>query len=120
MKTRAPPEEQSESASGEDSYSCFTLLVIYTEALDECLHFYVSLGLTFVPERHGSGALHYAAALPGGVVFELYPATEDRVTTRALRLGFTVKVNGLHTSLPPGRHVREDPDGRTVEVRVMS
>lgn len=101
----------------EESDASAILLVIYTGLLDECLDFYASLGLTFVCERHGAGPIHYAAMLPGGMVIELYPAAADRVTC-ALRLGFAVRGDTLHPALLPGRHLREDPDGRTVEVHV--
>ena len=90
-----------------------TLLVIYTERLDECLAFYRGLGLSFVRERHGTGPEHHAAVLGSGTVLELYPATgPDRATGR-LRVGFEIPGAG-----PPGRALHRDPDGRTVEVVV--
>jgi catechol 2,3-dioxygenase-like lactoylglutathione lyase family enzyme len=94
-----------------------TLLVIYCEALEECHRFYTGLGLPFVQERHGSGPEHYAAVLDDGLVIELYPAMNDRVT-RAMRLGFSVDGAALEPPLAPGRHFRKDPEGRTVELHV--
>ncbi|WP_028933190.1 guanosine polyphosphate pyrophosphohydrolase [Pseudonocardia spinosispora] len=94
-----------------------TLLVIYTESLDQCRAFYQGLGLCFVGEQHGAGPRHWAAVLAGGMVLELYPATTDRVT-RHVRLGFSVPASAPDPPLPVGRHLRTDPDGRTVEVEV--
>lgn len=94
-----------------------TLLVIYTESLDQCRAFYQGLGLRFVSEQHGSGPRHWAAVLAGGMVLELYPAVADRVT-RDVRLGFSVPMSVPDPPLPIGRHLRTDPDGRTVEVEV--
>ncbi|MFJ4622564.1 glyoxalase/bleomycin resistance/dioxygenase family protein [Streptomyces sp. NPDC088812] len=96
-----------------------TLLVIYCEALEECHRFYAGLGLPFVRERHGSGPEHYAAVLDDGLVIELYPATSERVTC-TIRLGFTVDGAALEPPLAPGRHLRKDPEGRTVELHVSA
>lgn len=92
-----------------------TLLVIYTPNLESCRTFYQALGLTFEREQHGSGPEHFAAVLPGGTVFELYPATEHR-RTGAMRLGFAVESQAISPPLEPGRHLLTDPDGRTVEI----
>ncbi|WP_037062561.1 glyoxalase/bleomycin resistance/dioxygenase family protein [Pseudonocardia acaciae] len=92
-----------------------TLVVIYTESLEECREFYANLGLSFARERHASGPEHYAAVLPDGMVVELYPARGERLTG-ALRLGFAVDGATVRPPLAPGRHVRTDPDGRKVEV----
>lgn len=89
-----------------------TLLVIYTERLDECLHFYTGLGLSFVREQHGEGPEHYAAELPGGLVLELYPAGH-RPPTGRLHLGFAVPADG---TCAPGQHLYTDPDGRPVQL----
>jgi catechol 2,3-dioxygenase-like lactoylglutathione lyase family enzyme len=88
-----------------------TLLVLYTERLEECRAFYEGLGFEFVREKHGTGPEHFAAVLPGGLVLELYPSTPERATGRA-RLGFAATVE----SLPPGHQILTDPDGRTVEL----
>ncbi|MFI0444182.1 VOC family protein [Actinomadura sp. 6N118] len=91
------------------------LIVIYTARLEECRAFYTDLGLPLALERHGQGPEHYAAELDDGTVVELYPAG-PRGETGRLRLGFTtVAAAGLE----PGRHLLEDPDGRTVELVVM-
>ncbi|MFJ5094220.1 glyoxalase/bleomycin resistance/dioxygenase family protein [Streptomyces sp. NPDC088557] len=92
-----------------------TLLVLYSPQLEACRHFYQGLGLDFAAERHGQGPDHYAAVLPGGTVFELYPAREGR-TTDALRLGLATRGAAATPPLTPGRHMLTDPDGRTVEV----
>ncbi|MGP3977075.1 VOC family protein [Streptomyces sp. 8N114] len=93
------------------------LVVLYTEHLQESRRFYGGLGLTFVEERHGQGPLHYAATLPDGTVFELYPATERRPVS-SVRLGFDVVGRRMSPPLTPGRHVVDDPDGRAVELYV--
>ncbi|MGW9448558.1 glyoxalase/bleomycin resistance/dioxygenase family protein [Streptomyces sp. NPDC055632] len=92
-----------------------TLLVLYSLRLEECWRFYQGLGLDFVAERHGQGPEHYAAVLPNGMVFELYPASPGRQTD-ALRLGLAVDGSTATPPLMPGRHILTDPDGRTVEV----
>lgn len=99
--------------SGHASFSptMATLLVIYTERLDECRDFYARIGLPVVREQHGAGPPHYSAELAGGLVMELYPSRPQRATGR-LRLGFTV----ADGDLPHGDHIFEDPDGRTVIV----
>lgn len=61
-----------------------TLLVLYSPLLEECRRFYQGLGLDFTAERHGQGPEHYAAVLPGGMVFELYPARQGRQTLKRL------------------------------------
>lgn len=94
-----------------------TLMVVFTPAPDACRAFYEGLGLRFVRERHGTGPEHHAATLAGGLVLELYPATERR-TTGALRLGFTVPAHRTDPALEPGRYTFTDPDGRPVDVRV--
>ncbi|GHE26603.1 glyoxalase/bleomycin resistance/dioxygenase family protein [Streptomyces hydrogenans] len=92
-----------------------TLLVLYSPRLEECRRFYQSLGLDFTAERHGHGPEHYAAVLPNGMVFELYPARPERQTD-ALRLGLAIDGNTATPPLTPGHHTLTDPDGRTVEV----
>ncbi|MFL1377012.1 MULTISPECIES: VOC family protein [unclassified Nocardiopsis] len=101
----------------EGAESRATLIVLRTPRLEECRAFYQALGLRFVRERHGSGPEHHAATLAGGLVLELYPATDER-TTGALRLGFAVPAHRTDPALEPGRHTFTDPDGRPVDVRV--
>lgn len=95
-----------------------TLLVLYSERLEECRDFYARLGLDPVVEQHGHGPRHYAADLPGGTVLELYPATAARVTGAA-RLGLTVPGGTAEPPLARGRHVLVDPDGRKVDVQAL-
>ncbi|WP_236656006.1 glyoxalase/bleomycin resistance/dioxygenase family protein [Streptacidiphilus jiangxiensis] len=92
-----------------------TLLVLYSPRLEECRSYYQNLGLHFTAERHGRGPEHYAAILPDGMVFELYPAREGQ-RTGALRLGLAVDGAAASPRLAPGRHLLSDPDGRTVEI----
>lgn len=93
-----------------------TLIVIYTEAVQECRDFYTGLGLCFAREQHGTGPEHYAAVLAGGTVVEIYPATDRQ--TGPLRLGLAVQRSATHPRLDAGRHVLHDPDGRTIELYV--
>ncbi|MGW1770395.1 glyoxalase/bleomycin resistance/dioxygenase family protein [Streptomyces sp. NPDC002104] len=95
-----------------------SLLVLYTPRLEECRRFYADLGLAFTAERHGRGPEHYAAVLPDGMVLELCPAREDRLTG-ALRLGLAVDTRAVRPRMAPGRHLLVDPDGRTVEVTAV-
>ena len=87
-----------------------SLLVLYTERLDECVDFYTGLGLPLRREQHGAGPVHHAAELDGGLVLELYPGRPDRTTGR-LRLGFRVPAG---PGLAAGPHRLTDPDGRVV------
>lgn len=89
--------------------------MLYSNDLERCRAFYADLGLPFVLEQHGQGPEHYATELSGGLVAELYPATERRPAS-SNRLGFHVDAEAV--DLAPGRHVVEDPDGRAVEVHV--
>jgi catechol 2,3-dioxygenase-like lactoylglutathione lyase family enzyme len=90
--------------------SRLSLLVFYTERLEECRQFYTGLGLELVREQHGVGPVHYAAELPGGLVLELYPGRTDATTGR-LRLGLVVAAT---SALPVGEHRLSDPDDRVV------
>lgn len=101
-----------------DSPARLSLLVLYTPRLEDCRRFYADLGLGFTAERHGRGPDHYAAVLPDGMVLELYPAGDDRLTG-ALRLGLAVDAAGARPPLAPGRHRLVDPDGRTVEITAV-
>ncbi|WP_150246058.1 HD domain-containing protein [Nocardiopsis quinghaiensis] len=95
-----------------------TLLVLHTDRVEECRAFYARLGLRFVRERHGRGPEHHAAELPGGMVFEIHPATAGR-STGAARLGFAVDGRRVLPPLEAGRRVLTDPDGREVDLRVV-
>ncbi|GAB3209420.1 hypothetical protein SAMN02745673_01882 [Marinactinospora thermotolerans DSM 45154] len=93
-----------------------TLLVIYSDRVEECRTFYTALGLHFEREQHGRGPQHYAAVLDDGSVFEIYPAADRR--TGAVRLGLSIDGTLAHPPLGAGRHVLTDPDGRKVDVQV--
>ncbi|MFV2198928.1 VOC family protein [Nocardiopsis sp. LOL_012] len=95
-----------------------TLLVLYSERMEECRAFYTALGLDFAEERHGKGPRHYAAVLGDGSVLEIYPATGTR-RTGALRLGLAVDAAAARPPLEPGRRVLTDPDGRKVDVEAV-
>jgi len=47
-------------------------IVRYAADIDATRRFYETLGLGFVPEKHGDGPAHYACALES-IVFEIYP-----------------------------------------------
>ncbi|WP_323182732.1 glyoxalase/bleomycin resistance/dioxygenase family protein [Streptomyces sp. NBC_00347] len=116
----APPTEDVVVPDGEGRASTarVSLLVLYTPRLEDCRRFYAELGLAFTAERHGRGPDHYAAVLPDGMVLELYPAGDDRLTG-VLRLGLAVDASAARPPLAPGRHRLVDPDGRTVEITAV-
>ncbi len=111
-------EAAGEDGSPGDPLPRATLLVLHTDRVEECRAFYTRLGLRFVRERHGDGPEHHAAELPGGMVFEIYPATAARATG-AVRLGFAVDGRRALPRLEPGHRVLTDPDGRKVDLRVV-
>jgi predicted enzyme related to lactoylglutathione lyase len=106
------------------------LLVLKTQQLDKLKGFYSSLGIQFVPERHGDGPQHHAGRV-GELVLELYPLPEGGLADATTRLGFVVpNVDAaLHSLESAGgtvatkprrtewgyRAVVRDPDGRAVE-----
>lgn len=94
-----------------------TLIVIYTERLDDCHAFYRGLGLEFAKEQHGAGPEHYAATLQDGAVIELYPAGK-RGATGYLRLGLRARAGVTTAHLPAGRHTLRDPDGRAIDIEI--
>ncbi len=55
-----------------------TLLVLYSDRMEECRAFYSALGLCFAREQHGQGPQHYAAVLDDGSVFEIYPLPPEK------------------------------------------
>ncbi len=107
------------------------LLVLYSHEPERLVTFYEQFGIVFQKHRHGAGVEHHAAELPGGVVFEIYPAIQDDTTTR-VRLGFrvasvdrivaeSVAQGVLVVSKPKDsewgrRAVIADPDGNRVEL----
>ncbi|QVQ50009.1 glyoxalase/bleomycin resistance/dioxygenase family protein [Spiractinospora alimapuensis] len=106
------PDESVRRRSG----SSVRLLVVYTTRLEECHAFYSSLGLTFVPEKHGRGPRHYAAVLSDGCVMELYPATSPERATGRMRLGLALDAPPSSALRPNDDGTYTDPDGRTVDV----
>lgn len=94
--------------------------------------FYSRFGLEFSKHRHGSGPEHFAAELPGGGVFEIYPLPADGPTTTGTRIGFRVPsvdaalaalgdypaaiVTPARDSEWGRRAVVTDPDGHRVEL----
>lgn len=107
-------------------------LVVLRAAGPEMLAgFYSELGLVFELHRHGAGPEHFASE-DGGVVFEIYPASQKSPPTAGLRLGFEVgdvreMTNRLveagatvisgPTDSPWGmRAVVQDPEGHKLEL----
>jgi len=107
------------------------LVVLRSADITRAAEFYTRLGLRFIQHRHGKGAEHFAADLPGGV-FELYTQTADSPTTLGTRIGFSVPsvdaVIAALTEYPAAvvsapkdsewgrRAVVADPDGHRVEL----
>jgi predicted enzyme related to lactoylglutathione lyase len=105
------------------------LLVLKTRQLEPMRAFYERLGIAFAREQHGDGPVHYAGRA-GGVVLEIYPASDNGDT--GTRLGFSVAAlqrvvdslaaSGARVQTPPQasawglRAVVRDPDGRAVEL----
>lgn len=114
----------------------FGLLVLRCRDLQASRAFYAALGFSLTEEQHGSGPVHYAAAL-GDDVFELYPgkpgATPERTAAGATFLGFriddldgvlaAVRASGAPVVSAPAetpwgrRAAILDPDGRAVELK---
>ena len=105
-------------------------LVLYTVDLEKTMTFYRLFGLTFVPEQHGSGPLHYSTML-GETLLEIYPASSNTLSTQnTVRIGLlTTSIESMlkHCTLSPERPIKtspygrfvtfKDPDGRTIELR---
>jgi lactoylglutathione lyase len=107
------------------------LVVLRSPDIARAAAFYTRLGLHFTQHRHGKGAEHFAAELPGGV-FELYTQTADTPTTFGTRTGFAVPsvdsviaaLNEYPTAVISApkdsewgrRAVVSDPDGHRVEL----
>lgn len=100
----------------------FNLIVIRVADLETAAAFYKLLGFGFEKHAHGSGPEHYSAET-NGVVFELYPATNEQPVSATTRLGFQVaNVNELVSVLSafPGVKLvatpRESEWGRRAEI----
>jgi lactoylglutathione lyase len=107
------------------------LVVLRSPDIARASAFYTRLGLHFTLHRHGKGAEHFAAELPGGV-FELYTQTADSPSTLGTRIGFLVPsvdaVIAALTDYPAAvvsapkdsewgrRAVVADPDGHRIEL----
>jgi lactoylglutathione lyase len=108
------------------------LVVLRVADIDRAAAFYALLGVAFSKHAHGNGPMHYAAEC-GGVVFELYPATEEQAVSSSARIGFAVgdvddvaaklgAVAGARLVTAPKdsewgrRAVVADPDGHRVEL----
>lgn len=106
------------------------LLVIRASDLEASRAFYACClsgeGLEFVQEQHGQGPIHYACEDPeNGLVFEIYPASDQFPASTALRLGFRVtnptdvlsrlRAEKYEVTRSTAEHVIViDPDGNTV------
>lgn len=103
-----------------------SLVVVRVADMAASQRFYERLGLTFRPERHGSGPEHLATAI-GGTVVELYPIGSGP-STQGLRLGFVVAdlaeiavacgASVIQDTERDGQRVVvvQDPDGHKVEL----
>lgn len=112
-----------------------SLLVIRSRDLERSRSFYGCLGLEFVREQHHRGPPHYAACLPGGLVFEIYPHTPGH-PVGGIRVGLRVadpaaavarlRSAGLLSGPPACREgemsatILDDPDGNTVELTFLA
>ena len=101
-----------------------TLVVLRCRDLELSRSFYEALGLTFAPEKHGSGPEHYSTRL-AQTVLELYPAAEPATP---MRIGLRVdnfqhvlvalasSVMRENTDTSPQSALLRDPDGNKVEI----
>jgi len=100
------------------------LLVLRCKNLQVSKAFYEKLGLIFVQEQHGKGAVHYATYVDE-MVLELYPLKEGFEIEQS-RLGFSVAKNFIENMKNDvvsqyefnGQKVFvvQDPDGRKIEL----
>lgn len=113
------------------SRTCLNLVVLRSKDIESAAEFYRSLGLVFTLHRHGKGPEHFAAELAGGV-FEIYPMTDDGLSTLGTRIGFSVlSLDDALAALWPYpeaiispakespwgyRSVVRDPDGHRIEL----
>ncbi len=58
------------------------LIVLRTSILEAMLAFYRALGLVFVQEMHGTGAIHYSTQL-GDVTLEIFRLWKDKPDRKA-------------------------------------
>jgi predicted enzyme related to lactoylglutathione lyase len=108
------------------------LVVLRVANIDRAAAFYRLIGLEFSQHAHGSGPAHYTCGMDG-LVFELYPSSEDQPVSASTRVGFAVAnvdelaaklaaVEGARLIVAPKespwgrRAVVADPDGHRVEL----
>ena len=104
----------------------FSLLVLRARDIETTASFYLTLGLEFTSEQHGTGPVHFACERDG-FVLEIYPLkpTQSEVND-SLMLGFgvesletTLEHLNISAEIKTGEtrfcNVR-DPDGRTVRL----
>jgi len=100
------------------------LLVLRCKNIQVTKAFYEKLGLIFVQEQHGKGAVHYATYVDE-MVLELYPLKEGFEIEQS-RLGFSVAKGFIENMQDDvvsqyefnGQKVIvvQDPDGRKIEL----
>ena len=120
-------------------------LVMWTTRIDAMVAFYQALGLTLVPEQHGSGPVHYVTKELGAhfAIYALESRSGDmegkspgRAEPGGTQIGFQTDdiealwslvesssyevVKELETARWGRRFVVEDPDGRAVEVNQVT
>jgi predicted enzyme related to lactoylglutathione lyase len=109
----------------------FSLVVIRGDDPAQLFRFYSAIGMSFEPERHGKGPIHYFS-IDTGITFEIYPRRPEEPPTTGTRLGFdTVDLDVVLSALetcggtiitpasmtPWGRRaVAMDPVGHKVEL----
>jgi len=105
------------------------LLVLRCKDIKKSKIFYEKLGLDFIKEQHGKGAVHYSTHLED-MIIELYPLKEESEIENT-RLGFTLDSNNIeiyleNNHIPISSHyefnaiktfVVIDPDNRKVELQ---
>lgn len=70
---------------------------------------YSALGLSFTPEKHGKGPLHYAADCEGTII-EIYPWSTAGECSTSTRLGFNVaSIDAVHPGLEAAGAVLVSP-----------
>ena len=124
-------------ANNNDSISgtSLNLIVIRSADINKSRAFYELLGIKFQREQHGSGPKHFAADIDG-MIFELYPQTNDSGAFDSVRLGFVIHALAATVSqleqfgskiiLWPKdtefgkRAIVKDPDGRRIELTQSS
>lgn len=92
-----------------DSLPRLSLLVLRAADPAGLAGMYSALGMTFSPEKHGKGPLHYAADC-AGIVIEIYPLAHATESTASTRLGFTVRsIHSVHPALEAAGAVLVSP-----------